>query len=101
MRFPSSMERSDIPVELKYCERCGGLWLRPQGGAGVYCSGCRACMAELSNRINTPNHKEVSTRTSRRRKARLQGSKVQARGDDPGPTRVEYLEGVAAMEVRL
>ena len=27
-------------VELKYCERCGGLWLRDSGSAKVYCVRC-------------------------------------------------------------
>jgi hypothetical protein len=33
--------------ELKYCERCGGLWVRPVGGEQVYCVGCARQMAEL------------------------------------------------------
>ena len=31
-----------IQLELKYCERCGGLWLREQGSSMVYCIGCAA-----------------------------------------------------------
>jgi Zn-finger nucleic acid-binding protein len=34
-------------LELKYCERCGGLWLRLHGDTEVYCARCRARMAEL------------------------------------------------------
>ena len=34
-------------LELKYCERCGGLWFRPQGGAEVYCAQCAERMQEL------------------------------------------------------
>ncbi len=34
-------------LELKYCERCGGLWLRLQGDTEVYCVSCRRQMAEL------------------------------------------------------
>ena len=33
--------------ELKYCERCGGLWLRPQGGDAVYCERCAEAIREL------------------------------------------------------
>ena len=29
MRFIGTMEGSEMQVELRYCERCGGLW--PQG----------------------------------------------------------------------
>lgn len=34
-------------VELKYCERCGGLWLRTVGVAEVYCAGCGREMAQM------------------------------------------------------
>ena len=33
-------------VELKYCEHCGGLWVR-EGGGGVYCKKCQPKVAEL------------------------------------------------------
>jgi hypothetical protein len=35
-------------VELKYCERCGGLWFREKGKSGVYCGGCEPKMAEVA-----------------------------------------------------
>jgi hypothetical protein len=34
-------------MELKYCEHCGGLWVR-ECGAGVYCNNCQGAVAELS-----------------------------------------------------
>lgn len=34
-------------VELKYCERCGGLWLRPLGLQEIYCPTCIPLMADL------------------------------------------------------
>ena len=36
-----------MSLELKYCERCGGLWLRPAGGSQIYCAACGRAMAEL------------------------------------------------------
>lgn len=33
-------------VELKYCEHCGGLWVR-EGGGGVYCPKCATKVADL------------------------------------------------------
>ena len=36
-----------LELELKYCERCGGLWLRPRGEEGVYCPPCLPKMAEF------------------------------------------------------
>ena len=35
-----------LQLELKYCERCGGLWLRVRGSHGPYCSSCAAAMSE-------------------------------------------------------
>jgi hypothetical protein len=37
------MEIDDLEItrlELKYCERCGALWLRQRGTGRVYCAGC-------------------------------------------------------------
>lgn len=33
-----------LQVELKYCEACGGLWLRRLGSREVYCERCAARM---------------------------------------------------------
>lgn len=44
------MERLEIEiveVELKYCERCGGLWIRPCGSERVFCGTCAPKMAEM------------------------------------------------------
>ncbi len=35
---------------LKYCERCGGLWLRPEDADTPYCPACRHLMAQLPAR---------------------------------------------------
>lgn len=42
-----SFERHAIQLELKYCERCGGLWLRPKGSDLIFCAGCAKTMAGL------------------------------------------------------
>jgi len=34
-------------MELKYCERCGGLWLRRRGSEGAFCSTCEPKMEGL------------------------------------------------------
>jgi hypothetical protein len=39
--------QEELRFELKYCERCGGLWLRPAGGGQTYCAGCARQMGEL------------------------------------------------------
>ncbi len=40
-------EGNDERRELKYCEHCGGLWLRSPGSGLVYCEQCRAKVADL------------------------------------------------------
>lgn len=34
-------------LELKICERCGGLWLRPWQSTWVYCRPCKSKVGEL------------------------------------------------------
>jgi Zn-finger nucleic acid-binding protein len=51
----------ELQFELKYCERCGGLWLRPMGGGQVYCVGCAREMAKLppaSQHASIPGREE-------------------------------------------
>jgi hypothetical protein len=36
-----------VEVELKYCERCGSLWMRLRGDDGVYCAKCVPEVAQL------------------------------------------------------
>jgi hypothetical protein len=42
-----------IRMELKYCEACGALRLRPHGSSTPYCGGCAKVMAELSRTVRT------------------------------------------------
>ncbi len=90
MNFICRMEGQEIQVELKYCERCGGLWLRPQGTDGAYCASCRVRLAALSSRGEAPPSQ------TRRRKARVRATEVQR--EDPSGL-IENLQGVAATEV--
>lgn len=53
-----------IQLELKYCERCGGLWVRRMEGEEVYCPPCAIAMMDMacpSKRKSSPrlpvNHK--------------------------------------------
>lgn len=36
-----------VRLELKYCERCGGLWMRIRGTEDVYCPSCAVQMSDL------------------------------------------------------
>jgi ribosomal protein L37AE/L43A len=40
-------EECEVRMELKYCERCGGLWVRECGAGVVYCNGCQKKVADL------------------------------------------------------
>jgi len=46
-RNGTSKEDSAVRVELKYCEHCGGLWVREGGVTTVYCEKCLPKVAEL------------------------------------------------------
>ena len=42
-----SVDPEEILLELKYCERCGGLWLRRKGSPGPYCPQCARELMDL------------------------------------------------------
>ena len=86
MNFISMLETTDRAVELKYCERCGGLWLRPQGECEVYCGSCRVHLAEMPRPV-----------WGRSGKARLPRPKAE---DLQGQIQIEYLQAVTELEVR-
>ena len=37
-----------VELELKYCERCGGLWLRECGVQTPYCTSCVTALADCA-----------------------------------------------------
>jgi ribosomal protein L37AE/L43A len=51
-----SKKHNEVGVELKYCEHCGGLWVRERGTGVVYCEKCQPKVADL------PVPKRKSTR---------------------------------------
>ena len=50
-----SKQENEVGVELKYCEHCGGLWVRERG-AGVYCKKCEAKVADLPEPPKKPRN---------------------------------------------
>ena len=103
MNFIGGMEVRDLRVELKYCERCGGLWLRVQSSSGIYCASCRVSVkARSKGKIEeAPLHK------TGRRQVRLPGApkrvtkKVQMAAARYNAARIESLRGVAANGARV
>lgn len=53
-----------IKLELKYCENCGGLWIRREGDHGIYCRTCRQihCRSENVNQQRRQLHIHTETR---------------------------------------
>ena len=49
MNFIGKIEGSDVRVELKYCERCGGLFLRRPAENRVYCTVCTVHLAQQTD----------------------------------------------------
>jgi len=75
MNFSQVIKQGDVVLELKYCERCGGLWLRCPGDEESYCENCRAAMVawtQLGKRIGRRN--SGGSRTDKRRQRNVFGS---------------------------
>jgi uncharacterized Zn finger protein (UPF0148 family) len=64
MNVTGSEQDQWIRLDLKYCERCGGLFLRSEGTSGVYCGSCSAHFAQR------PAPGETSPLKRRRRRTR-------------------------------
>lgn len=66
MNFSQVIEQGDVVLELKYCERCGGLWLRPRLDDESYCENCRTAMTVwLQVREARPRSRRTNHRTPR------------------------------------
>jgi hypothetical protein len=50
MKTEKREESNELSLELKYCERCGGLRLRPVGSGQTFCVRCAGEMAEPLSR---------------------------------------------------
>ena len=53
-----------IYMELKYCERCGTLWLRLQGSDVLFCPSCTTVLAGVARDPRFRMHKNKATRCS-------------------------------------
>jgi len=66
-------EMEIIAMELKYCERCGALFLRPQESEDAYCPTCEVQMEELPPPSLRPSRVCLPT-----------GPKAEIEGEDGG-----------------
>jgi hypothetical protein len=73
-----------IQLELKYCERCGSLWLRLEEAPEVYCAACALEMQQL------PAPRRMTNRP------RLPGDhKLAVKAQEPGWTMICRTRGNA------
>jgi len=60
-----------IHLELKYCERCGALWLRLRGAPEIYCAPCDLEMLDLpsprrvTSRPRLPGNHKIESKAQR------------------------------------
>jgi len=71
-----------VQLELKYCESCGGLWLRPKGSSQVECAACAARFRRTFERV---------ARSHRARLPRFRNRDLESAASDvpewlPGPS---------------
>jgi len=95
MNFIGRIECSHVEVELKYCERCGGLFLRPQRSVLVYCVSCATRLAGQREFAEVFNQ---SSSNKKRNPRMVKGPKLRERQIQGAP-KIGYMQGVAAVEV--
>lgn len=76
---PNENRSEGVRMELKYCEHCGGLFLRECGAGVVYCEKCQPKVAELP----VPKKKPGRVILPVRRKTLLEDFSLGG-GDDDG-----------------
>jgi len=96
MDFIASMQGSEVRVELKYCERCGGLFLRQPAEDRVYCAGCTAHLAHQMDPGEIPS-KALLRKFRGRRRSRKAAPDSGAELGNTG--HIARLQGVAEQGV--
>ena len=84
----TSQDQAFVGLELKYCEQCGGLWLRERGSAECYCASCARFLQEMPPRTRD-NRRQGGSGPLRRR--------LRKQYREPG-TELAPLEYVVARE---
>lgn len=85
----TSQAESMVGLELKYCEQCGGLWLRRRGDGGCYCAACARFLEDIPPRP-PDNRRRGGSGPLRRRMRRQQR--------EPGTELVPLAYVVASMQ---
>jgi hypothetical protein len=56
------LDSNAIQMELKYCERCGALWLRLTGSDLIFCPHCSVILAGLARDPRFREHRGPTLR---------------------------------------
>lgn len=91
MNFIDEMESGDELVELKYCERCGGIFLRRPGEQKVF---CMLCSLHVARQFAVEEMRERSLHAARKAKTLRRGARMNI-------CEIKQLQGVACVEVRV
>lgn len=67
----TSQVEAVVGLELKYCEQCGGLWLRRRGSSECYCAGCVRFLEEMPPRVRDNRRRGGSGPLRRRMKRQV------------------------------
>lgn len=81
---------NEIRVELKYCERCGGLWFRRENSQARLCA---PCTVEPGDTILRHRERSTAQPPSRKPPARIKASAWYG----PMTNVVERMQGVATV----
>jgi hypothetical protein len=95
MNFINDVEGPEAQMELKYCERCGGLFLRPTASAGVHCGSCALHFAARPHLAENP---DIGPRRKARKPRMVKGPRHGIMSPHGG-VEVGCLQGVARPEV--
>ncbi|HEY7353101.1 MAG TPA: hypothetical protein VH596_10095 [Terriglobales bacterium] len=55
------LDSNGIQMELKYCERCGALWLRLRGSDLIFCPSCAVILAGIARDPRFLEHRRRSS----------------------------------------
>jgi hypothetical protein len=61
-RNSNDEKQGTVRVELKYCEHCGGLFVRECGAGVVYCNTCQPKVADLPIPKKRPSYVKLPVR---------------------------------------
>jgi len=93
MNFTNDLDSTQVRIELKYCERCGGLFFRAPDTSLVYCVSCRLRHTEWEVAALLP--RRATGRGQRKpRIPILRGAAAECGGA------IGVLRGIASLEVR-